>query len=130
LNVTIIVHPSSLRDPAVKEALDRAVANLRYGTISINHWAAAGFGLVVTPWGAFPGHTRRDIQSGSGTVHNILMFDRPQKTVIHAPFRVWPKPIWFASHKTAHTITPKLVHFEAAPSWAKLPGILVPAIKG
>lgn len=130
LNVTIIVHPSSLRDPAVKEALDRAVANLRYGTVSINHWAAAGFGLVVTPWGAFPGHTRRDIQSGVGMVHNILMFDRAQKTVIHAPFRVWPKPVWFASHKTAHRITPKLVHFEAAPSWAKLPGILVPAVRG
>lgn len=130
LNVTIIVHPSSLRDPAVKEALDRAVANLRYGTVSINHWAAAGFGLVVTPWGAFPGHTRQDIQSGSGTVHNILMFDRAQKTVIHAPFRVWPKPVWFASHRTAHRITPKLVHFEAAPSWAKLPGILVPAVRG
>lgn len=130
LNATIIVHPSSLRDPAVKEALDRAVTNLRYGTVSINHWAAAGFGLVVTPWGAFPGHTRRDIQSGSGTVHNILMFDRAQKTVINAPFRVWPKPVWFASHRTAHRITPKLVHFEAAPSWAKLPGILVPAVRG
>lgn len=130
LNVTIIVHPSSLRDPAVKEALDRAVANLRYGTVAINHWAAAGFGLVVTPWGAFPGHTRRDIQSGVGMVHNILMFDRAQKTVIHAPFRVWPKPVWFASHKTAHRITPKLVHFEADPSWAKLPGILVPALRG
>lgn len=130
LNVTIIVHPSSLRDPAVKEALDRAVANLRYGTVAINHWAAAGFGLVVTPWGAFPGHTRRDIQSGVGMVHNILMFDRAQKTVIHAPFRVWPKPVWFASHKTAHRITPKLVHFEADPSWVKLPGILVPAVRG
>lgn len=130
LNVTIIVHPSSLRDPKVQEALDRAVANLRYGTVSINHWAAAGFGLVVTPWGAFPGHSRRDIQSGVGTVHNILMFDKVQKTVIHAPFRVWPKPVWFASHKTAHRITPKLVHFEAAPSWAKLPGILVPAVRG
>lgn len=130
LNATIIVHPSSLRDPAVKEALDRAVTNLRYGTVSINHWAAAGFGLVVTPWGAFPGHTRRDIQSGVGMVHNILMFDRAQKTVIHAPFRVWPKPVWFASHRTAHRITPKLVHFEADPSWAKLPGILVPAVRG
>lgn len=130
LNVTIIVHPSSLRDPAVKEALDRAVANLRYGTVGINHWAAAGYGIVVTPWGAFPGHTRKDIQSGAGVVHNILMFDRPQKTVLHAPFRVWPKPVWFASHRTAHQITPKLVRFEADPSWAKLPGILGLALKG
>jgi acyl-CoA reductase-like NAD-dependent aldehyde dehydrogenase len=130
LNVTILVHPSSLRNPEVEKAMDRAVANLRYGTVAINHWAAANFGLVVTPWGAFPGHTRTDIQAGVGVVHNTLMFDRPQKTVVHAPFRVWPKPVWFASHRTAHKITPKLVQFEAAPSVTKLPGILGLALKG
>ncbi len=130
LNVTIIVHPSSLRDPAVKDALDRAIANLRYGTVSINHWAAANYGLVVTPWGAFPGHPRTDIKSGTGVVHNTLMFDRVQKTVVSAPFRVWPKPVWFASHRTASRITPKLVRFEADPSLSKLPGILGLALKG
>lgn len=130
LNAGLIVHPSSLRDPAVKEAMDRAVADLRYGTVSINHWAAIGFGLLVTTWGAFPGHTRRDIKSGVGVVHNTLMFDRAQKTVVSAPFRVWPKPVWFSTHRTAHKITPKLAHFEAAPSITKLPGILVPAMRG
>lgn len=130
LNVTLLVHPSSLRDPEVEKAVDRAVANLRYGTVAINHWAAANFGLVVTPWGAFPGHARTDIQSGTGVVHNTLMFDRPQKTVLHSPFRAWPKPVWFASHRTAHRITPKLVQFEAAPSVTKLPGILGLALKG
>ncbi len=130
LNATIIVHPSSLRDPATAKALDRAIAGLRYGTVAINHWAAANYGLVVTPWGAFPGHTRTDIRSGSGVVHNTLMFDRPQKTVVQAPFRVWPKPVWFATHRTAHQITPKLVRFEAAPSMMKLPGILGLALKG
>jgi hypothetical protein len=58
------------------------------------------------------------------------MFDRCQKTVVHAPFRVWPKPVWFATHRTAHRITPKLVQFEAAPSVTKLPGILGLALKG
>ena len=86
LNVTLIVHPASLKDPKVKAAVDRAIAGLRYGTVSVNHWAAVGYGLVVTPWGAFPGHTARDIQSGNGFVHNTLMFDRPQKTVVQAPF--------------------------------------------
>jgi hypothetical protein len=63
-------------------------------------------------------------------VHNTLMFDRPQKTVLHAPFRVWPKPIWFATHRTAHEITPKLARFEADPSFAKLPAILGLAVRG
>jgi acyl-CoA reductase-like NAD-dependent aldehyde dehydrogenase len=130
LNVTLIVHPASLKDPEVKRAVDRAVANLRYGTISVNHWAAVGFGLVVTPWGAFPGHTPQDIRSGTGFVHNTLMFERIQKTVIHAPFYVWPKPIWFATHKTAHRLAPKLYDFEASPALGKLPGILGLALRG
>lgn len=130
LNVTLIVHPESLKDPGVASAVERAIADLRYGTVSVNHWAAVGYGLVVTPWGAFPGHTRQDIQSGVGVVHNTLMFDRVQKSVVRAPFRVWPKPVWFATHKTAHRLTPKLSDFEAAPSMAKLAGILPLAMRG
>ncbi|HSS76401.1 MAG TPA: aldehyde dehydrogenase family protein, partial [Thermoanaerobaculia bacterium] len=130
LNVTLIVHPESLKDPDVARAVDRAIANLRYGTVSINHWAAVGYGLVVTPWGGFPGSTAQDIQSGTGWVHNTLMFDRIQKTVVRAPFRVFPKPVWFATHKTANLLAPKLSQFEAAPSLAKLPGILSLAMRG
>ncbi len=130
LNATLIVHPAALRDPSVAEAVDKAIADLRYGTVSVNHWAAIGYGLVITPWGAFPGHTRTDIQSGTGWVHNTLMFDRPQKAVVRAPFRAIPKPAWFITHKTAHRLTPKLVAFEASPSFAKLPGILSLALRG
>ncbi|HBL25762.1 MAG TPA: aldehyde dehydrogenase [Acidobacteria bacterium] len=130
LNATLIVHPAALRDPEIRDAVEQAIADLRYGTVSVNHWAAIGYGLVITPWGAFPGHTRRDIQSGTGFVHNTLLFSRPQKTVVRAPFLVRPKPVWFATHRTAHRITPKLVGFEAAPSFAKLPGIFAHALRG
>jgi len=130
LNVTMIVHPRSLDDPDVARAVERAIANLRYGTVSINHWAAVGYGLVVTPWGAFPGHTPQDIRSGVGVVHNTLMFSRPQKTVVRAPFYVWPKPVWFSTHRTAHKLTPKLSDFEAAPSMGKLARILPLAMRG
>ena len=121
---------SPFSESLTRRAVERAVAGLRYGTVSVNHWAAVGYGLVVTPWGAFPGHTARDIQSGTGFVHNTLMFDRPQKTVVQAPFYVWPKPVWFSTHKTAHRLAPKLYEFEAAPSMAKLPGILGLAVRG
>jgi acyl-CoA reductase-like NAD-dependent aldehyde dehydrogenase len=130
LNATLIVHPAALRDREVNKAVEKAIATLRYGTVSVNHWAAIGYGLVITPWGAFPGHTPQDIQSGTGVVHNTLMFDKPQKTVVRAPFRVFPKPVWFATHKTAHRLTPKLVEFEADPSFVKLPGILGWAVRG
>ena len=81
LNVTLLVHPGSLRDPAVAAAVERAVANLRYGTIGVNYWAGANFTLGTTTWGAFPGHPLNDIQSGCGVVHNTLMFSQPQKSV-------------------------------------------------
>jgi hypothetical protein len=130
LNATLIVHPASLRDPKVRAALERAVANLRYGTVSLNHWSAIGFGLGVTPWGAYPGHTRRDIQSGVGWVHDTLMFDRVEKTVVYAPFRVWPKPVWFSSHRTAHRLVRRLERFEANPGPRRLPGIGILAARG
>ena len=130
LNATLIVHPASLRDPQVAAAVERAIADLRYGTVSVNHWSAVGYGLVILPWGAYPGHTRTDIQSGVGWVHNTLMFERAQKSVVRAPFRAFPKPAWFITHKTAHRLTPKLVAFEANPSFAKLPGILALALRG
>ncbi len=130
LNATVIVHPATLRDPAAAAALERAIAGLRYGTVSVNQWSAIGFGLGVTPWGAYPGHRRTDIQSGTGWVHDSLMFSRVEKTVIRGPFRAWPKPIWFASHRTAHRLARRLVRFEAAPSLLRLPAIVVLALRG
>lgn len=130
LNATLIVHPTSLRDASVAAAVERAIADLRYGTVSINHWSGLAFGLGVTPWGAFPGHTRTEIGSGTGTVHNPLMLAGIEKTVIRAPFRAWPKPPWFASHRTARRLAPELVRFEAAPSIRRLPRILALAARG
>jgi acyl-CoA reductase-like NAD-dependent aldehyde dehydrogenase len=128
LNMTLIVHPQTERDPQMQQALDRAVAELRYGTVAVNHWAALGYGMVVTPWGAHPGHTLQDIQSGRGFVHNTLMFERPQKTVLRGPFRVKPKPPWFATSRRTHEIAPRLTEFEAQPSFTKLPGIILKAL--
>jgi len=131
LNATILIHPESLKDPAVAAALERATANLRYGSVGINYWAGANFALVVSTWGAFPGHTIDDIQSGIGVVHNTLMFEHPQKTVLRGPFRSNPTPPWFATRgKIACKLFPKLVDFEASPSPWKIPGILWTAITG
>jgi acyl-CoA reductase-like NAD-dependent aldehyde dehydrogenase len=127
LNVTLLVHPETERELGAE--LDRAIAALRYGTISVNHWAALGYGLVVTPWGAFPGHELSDIQSGRGFVHNTMMFERPQKSVVRGPFRVKPRPPWFVTSKKTHKIAPRLADFEAEPSPAKLPGIFVNALQ-
>ncbi len=54
LNVTLLVHPKSLSDPAIAAAVEQAVANLRFGTVAVNYWAGVGFALGMTTWGAFP----------------------------------------------------------------------------
>lgn len=131
LNATILVHPRSLKDPAIAAAVERAIANLRYGTIGVNYWAGTGFALVAPTWGAFPGHTIDNIQSGTGVVHNTLMFSRPQKTVLRASFRSLPTPPWFVTRgKTARKLFPKLAEMEVAPSMWKVPSILWSAVAG
>ena len=130
LNATIIVRPASMRDPSVGPAVEQAIADLRYGTVAINHWSALGFALGVTPWGAFPGHARNDIGSGTDVVHNTLMFSRVEKTVIRGPFRAWPKPVWFGTHRTVARMAPMLVRFEANPSLLRVAAMLPRALTG
>ena len=105
--------PRTARDAATRPALERTVRDLRYGTVSLNTWSAAGYGIGITPWGAHPGNPRHAIGSGTGFVHNPLMFERAEKTVIRGPFRPWPKPPWFSSHRRAHRLMPELTRFEA-----------------
>ncbi len=131
LNATIIVHPRSLKDPSVAAAVERAIAGLRYGTVAVNYWAAAGYALAVTPWGAFPGHTFDDIQSGTGVVHNTLMFSRSQKSVLRAPFRTRPTPPWFVTRgRAGRKVFQRLCDLEAAPTLGKIPALIWAAMRG
>jgi hypothetical protein len=131
LNATIIVHPESLKDPAIAAAVERAIAHLHYGTVGINYWAGVGFTFGTTTWGAYPGHEIYNIQSGTGVVHNTLMFSRPQKSVLRGPFRSVPTPPWFVTHgRTANKLFPELVDFEASPTPWKVPGIMWTAVRG
>jgi len=130
LNATIVVHPKTMELPGFKDAFEQALADLRYGTVAVNLWAAVGYGLVVPPWGAAPGHDVYDIQSGTGWVHNTLMFSRAEKTVVRGPFKLKPKPVWFPSNRMALELGKKLTDFEAEPSMLKVPKIVWTALRG
>lgn len=130
LNATLIVHPKSLKDRAVNEAVERAIANLRYGSVAVNHWAGIVYGMVATTWGAFPGHTIDDIRSGQGVVHNTYMFDKPEKSVLRGPFRPFPKPPWFLDNKNAADVGRKVTYFNADPSLIRLPGLILATLRG
>ena len=119
----------ALPGPAAGAAIEQAVADLRYGSIGVNLWHAMSFAFSTTVWGAYPGHPITDIQSGSGFVGNAYMFARPQKSVVRGPFRATPAPAWFATNRNASEVMRKFLSFEAAPSWRKLPGLLLSALK-
>ncbi|MEM9291259.1 MAG: aldehyde dehydrogenase family protein [Acidobacteriota bacterium] len=130
LNVTLIVHPKTLADRHNREAFEAAVDALRFGTVAINHWAGISFGVMNTTWGAFPGHSPQDIQSGIGVVHNTQMFADPEKSILRAPFRAFPKAPWFTTHGSARPLGAALADFEAEPSLFKLPGVFWHALRG
>ena len=109
---------------------DRAIASLQYGAIGVNIWSRMLFYFGATTWGAYPGNTIADIGSGMGFVHNTYLFDRPQKSVVYAPFRIFPTPAWFATHKNLLGMARKLLKFEAYPTWQNLPGLVTAALRG
>lgn len=121
LSTIVLVDPRARRQ--LGDAVARAVAGLRYGTVAINHWSAVSYALAVAPWGAYPGHTRESVGSGIGVVHNTQMLDDVVKTVLDAPFTTSPKPPWFVTHRRAHVVARRMVRFETSPSWAALPFI-------
>jgi aldehyde dehydrogenase (NAD(P)+) len=139
LGANIIIHPETIKSlgPRFEDAIQR----LHYGCVAVNSWTGVGFLIAQASWGAFPGHTPDDIQSGSGVVHNSLLFDRPQKSVIYQPFypfprglrhgqlAMLPKPPWFITNKRAHNVGRHLVEFEADPNPLRLAPVFAEALR-
>ena len=140
LGANIIIDPKTARAHA--DGLERAIADLRYGTVTVNAWSGAAYFMTRSTWGAFPGHPMNDIQSGRGVVHNTLMFDRAQKTVVRGPFaespraflqrefHLSPKMVYFVTNKQAHVVGEKLIDYCDAPSKRKLASIALSAMRG
>jgi hypothetical protein len=118
----MVVHPKSMRDPEMKNTVERAVAGLHYGIISINQYAAISYSTGTTTWGSYPGNETSDIQSGQGVTNNYLMFSHPQKSVLWTPFSI-PFDPFSALNKRAAEFGKKVADLKAKPSFWKIPGI-------
>jgi aldehyde dehydrogenase (NAD(P)+) len=139
LGANIIIHPKTAKHYA--RELEEAIADLRYGGIAVNTWVAAAYLISQNSWGAYPGHTAQDIQSGVGVVHNTFLFDKPQKSVVYGPFYPYPrnllhgewhmspKPAWFVTKKTARILGKRFARYEADRGWKRLPGLVIPALR-
>ncbi|WP_334149201.1 aldehyde dehydrogenase family protein [Microbacterium sp.] len=127
LGANLLIHPATER--SLGAGFERAIASLRYGSIAINGWTAFGFITPTLTWGAFPGSTIEDVGSGIGVVHNALLLDDVERSVIRGPFRplprslpilngggrftILPKPPWFVSARTGAVVSEGLTRFRA-----------------
>ncbi len=139
LGANVLVDPATLK--TLGAGFEEAIARLEYGTVAINAWTGVGFLTANASWGAFPGHTLEVVQSGIGIVHNALLLDGVERTVVRGPFRPFPrsavggefalspKPPWFVSARSARSTGELLTRFAAKPSWAKLPRIFGSAFR-
>lgn len=130
LNAMIVVPPKLERSSEVGAALDRAIDTLRYGTVALNHWPALVYATASPAWGGHPSAQLEDIQSGLGWVHNTYLLEGIEKSVMRAPFTVFPKPVWFNDHQRVAHMGRRLLQMEYAPSWRKVPGLVGQALLG
>jgi acyl-CoA reductase-like NAD-dependent aldehyde dehydrogenase len=130
LSADIVVHPKSLKDPRVAQALERAISRLRYGAVTVNSWTGFIFAFGSPPWGGYPASSPADIQSGNGWVHNTPILEGIEKAVLRHPLTTVPKPATFPSHRTAHTLMRRLTALEERASWSKVPGVIAAAMRG
>ncbi|MCP4510386.1 MAG: hypothetical protein GY826_28765 [Fuerstiella sp.] len=112
------------------DAVERCITDLRYGSVCINQWSGLAYGLVSPPWGAYPGATPENVQSGIGNVHNTYLLDRIEKTVLEGPLINFPRPVWFPSHGRSVDVATRLVQLYHRPSVFRLPGLFSAALLG
>ena len=128
LGANVLIDPDT-RD-ALGEGFERAIADLRYGAVSINSWTALAFLTPTLTWGGYPGSTLEDVESGIGIVHNALLLDHVERTVTRGPFRPFPrslgvglrsrslsaaialpKPPWFVHARTGAVVSEGFTRF-------------------
>jgi acyl-CoA reductase-like NAD-dependent aldehyde dehydrogenase len=127
LSCVLLVDPQTARAHAAR--VEQAISDLEYGGVGVNAWTGVNYSLGCTSWGAYPGNVSENIRSGRGTVHNTFLFDHPQKSVVRAPFRIHPTPIWFTDNRRLAQLGRRLTRFEARPSWFALPAIALDALR-
>jgi acyl-CoA reductase-like NAD-dependent aldehyde dehydrogenase len=113
-----------------KTNIDRAIAELNYGAIGVNVWTGVIYALPDLAWGAFPGNTSEDIQSGQGFVHNSYFLQNPKKSVLYAPFRIFPTPFWFVDHRNLTNFAKRAAELQLTPTWGKFAQVIFEALRG
>lgn len=67
--------------------LDAALDRMHFGVVAVNIPASAANVFPLLGWGAFPGHSPRDIQSGRGLLGNFGCYENFEKVILDARFQ-------------------------------------------
>ncbi len=146
LGANVLIDPTT--QAALGDGFENAIADLRYGAISINSWTAFAFLTPTLTWGGYPGATLENVVSGIGVVHNALLLDGVERSVTRGPFRpfprsipriirsmslskgsVLPKPPWFVDSRTGATVSEGFTRYRMDGNLARMAGTLVQAFR-
>lgn len=139
LSATVLIDPKTER--RLGRPLEEFLEPLRYGNIGVNAWTVLGFADPYATWGAFPGHTLSDAQSGIGVVHNAYLLDGVERTVFRGAFRPFPrsvlrgeaplspKPLWFVTSRSGALTGKRLARYGVKSTWARLMAVAAAAMR-
>lgn len=116
LCAAITIPPGFRSRPGGEAVFQRALENLRYGSVAVNHWPGVMYALMTPPWGGYPGSSLADAQSGIGSVHNTYMLDGVEKAVLYGPLTMSLKPFWFPTHRDPEPLGWRLLELYEKPN--------------
>lgn len=77
LSCTVVASQSAATD------VEQAITDLKYGVVAVNVWSALGYAPTLgCVWGAYPGETIENVESGIGFVNNFCFLEGAQKAVL------------------------------------------------
>lgn len=73
--------------PSVKSSVEcqTLISDLKYGSLGINCWGGGCYGFQLGGWGAFPGESLDNVESGIDRIHNMLFLPNMEKCTLEAP---------------------------------------------
>lgn len=130
LNAMLLVPQAVSADPTLALAVERATSELRYGSVCVNVWPAAAYGIGTFPWGGHPSDTLERVESGLGWGHNALLLEGVEKTVLTSSLLPLVKPLWYSSHRSLDRLARGFTDFSASPNPWRLARLAAAALAG
>lgn len=72
----------------------------------------------------------QDIGSGIGIVHNTMLFDHPEKSVLYSPWKHHPTHLWSPAVRNLDATTRQAIRFIAEPGLVNLSFTAMSALRG